>query len=188
MNKEYYVLHYGAPFAFKTKQFDSMILVKKFVEDHYFLDLQYVFLEKVTKDASINPKILSPEKISDVQLRARFQSKGIISKDELRTKEAAGYEYSSMVDSILEGCSVQQVLSESSQFPEKIFIVVYPNTKQGYVYTKDYEHENGGCYYRSKENNSPVDGSFISLYPDGHLTYTWDGIEKPYDHEWYTVN
>lgn len=69
-------------------------------------------------------------------------------------------------------------------YPDKIYIEVYPETKKGYIYYKDYEHENGGCYYRSKDNTNPIDGAFISLYPDGHLTFLWNGVEKPYNRKW----
>ncbi len=72
-----------------------------------------------------------------------------------------------------------------TSFPDRIFIELFPSTHKGYVYTKDYEHENGGCYYRSKENDNPVTGAFVSLYPDGHLTYLWDGTEHPLRRDWH---
>ena len=96
-----------------------------------------------------------------------------------------------LVEELMKGASVREVLESSKavpRFPEKIFIVVYPSTNIGYVYEKTYEHEGGGCYYRSKENTSPVDGDFISLYHDGRLTYLWNGIEKDYNKEWFVVN
>lgn len=72
-------------------------------------------------------------------------------------------------------------------FPDRIFIELFPSTHKGYVYTKDYEHENGGCYYHSKENDNPVTGAFVSLYPDKHLTYLWNGVEKPLNCDWHEV-
>lgn len=77
---------------------------------------------------------------------------------------------------------------KATSFPEKIYIKMYPQTDTGYVYVKDYEHENGGCYYHSDENSNPVDGAFVSLYPDGHLTYLWEGVEKPLNREWTLVD
>ena len=96
---------------------------------------------------------------------------------------------SDLVNDLLEGKSVRSILENEkvSRFPEKIFILTYPQTNTGYVYTKDYEHEKGGCYYSSKENSSPVDGGFISLYLDGHLTYLWNGVEKEYKHDWFEI-
>ncbi len=95
---------------------------------------------------------------------------------------------SRLTNKILEGKSIRSVITESAYiFPEKIFIVVYPQSNSGYIYKKDYEHENGGCYYSCKENTSPVDGAFISLYPDGHLTYTWNGKEQEYKKQWFYI-
>ena len=95
-----------------------------------------------------------------------------------------------LVKDLMEGASVRDVIESNkrvSTFPEKIFILNYPSTNKGYVYTKDYAHENGGCYYSADANSSPVDGGFISLYPDGHLTFLWNGVEKPYNHDWFEV-
>ena len=50
----------------------------------------------------------------------------------------------------------------------------------GYTYTPMYEHEGGGMYYHSEECNNPITSIFISLYPDGRLTYLWNGIENNY--------
>ena len=96
----------------------------------------------------------------------------------------------SMVKDLMEGASVRDVIESNkkvSTFPEKIFILSYPSTNKGYVYTKDYVHEGGGCYYSASANSSPVDGGFISLYPDGHLTFLWNGVEKLYNHDWFEV-
>ena len=43
-----------------------------------------------------------------------------------------------------------------------------------------YEHEKGGMYYHSEECSDVITGSFISLYPDGRLTYLWNGYEHEY--------
>lgn len=80
-----------------------------------------------------------------------------------------------------------QVTASSVTFPETISIKLYPNASprdQWVVYKKDYEHEDGGCYYYSEDNSSPVTSQFVSLYPDGSLTYLWDGVEKPFNKEW----
>lgn len=76
---------------------------------------------------------------------------------------------------------------EGCSFPEKIWIELYPETHNGHEYVKDYEHEDGGCYYRSPENDDPITGSFVSLYPDGRLTYLWNGQEKLLNREWHIV-
>lgn len=75
----------------------------------------------------------------------------------------------------------------ADSFPDMIYIETYPETHKGYTYKKDYLHEGGGCYYHSDENDNPVDGCFVSLYPDGHLTYLWDGVEKPFNRDWREV-
>lgn len=59
------------------------------------------------------------------------------------------------------------------EYPKEIFL-------DGYTYTQMYEHEKGGMYYDSEECKDVVMGSFISLYPDGRLTYLWNGIEQNY--------
>lgn len=74
-----------------------------------------------------------------------------------------------------------------TKYPDEIFIVIHENTKIGYVYHKDYEVEGGGCYYSSKENSNVVIGSFIRLYPDGHLTYLWNGKESDLKNEWFYI-
>jgi len=75
--------------------------------------------------------------------------------------------------------------NQSAAFPDKIRIAMHPDsalfpTKE-YVYDKMYVHEGGGCYYRSKDNPDPVTNAFVSLYPDGHLTYLWNGTEMDLD-------
>jgi hypothetical protein len=59
------------------------------------------------------------------------------------------------------------------EYPKEIYL-------DGYIYTQMYEHEKGGMYYHSEECSDVITGSFISLYPDGRLTYLWDGYEHEY--------
>lgn len=59
------------------------------------------------------------------------------------------------------------------KYPQKIYL-------DGHTYTQMYEHEKGGMYYHSEECNDAITGSFISLYPDGRLTYLWNGVEQNY--------
>ena len=59
------------------------------------------------------------------------------------------------------------------KYPKEIYL-------NGYTYVQMYEHEKGGMYYHSEENLNPVTNVCISLYPDGKLTYLWNGIEQNY--------
>ena len=59
------------------------------------------------------------------------------------------------------------------EYPKEIYL-------DGYTYTQMYEHEKDGIYYHSEECNDVITGSFISLYPDGRLTYLWGGYEHEY--------
>lgn len=43
-----------------------------------------------------------------------------------------------------------------------------------------YEYEKCGMYYRSTKNPDPITNICISLYPDGKLTYLWNGFEQNY--------
>lgn len=71
-------------------------------------------------------------------------------------------------------------------YPNNILIEKYPNNWIEYV--KHYEHENGGCYYKEKEQSTDfITGSFISLYPDGHLTFLWNGVESNWNKAWKEV-
>lgn len=47
-----------------------------------------------------------------------------------------------------------------------------------------YEHEDGGCYYQTNEDDNPITSVFVSLYPDGRLTYLWNSVEKAFDVNW----
>ena len=68
-------------------------------------------------------------------------------------------------------------------YPNNILIEKSPDTWIEYV--KQYEHENNGCYYREKEHTEDwLTGSFVSLYPDGHLTYLFNGFENNWDIRW----
>ena len=64
-------------------------------------------------------------------------------------------------------------------FPEKIMIYKY--NKYPIEYRKQYEHDGGGCYYRNDDPNDYITWSFVSLYPNGKLTYLWNGIEKEWN-------
>lgn len=59
------------------------------------------------------------------------------------------------------------------EFPKEIYL-------DGYTYTQMYEHKKGGMYYHSTENPDPITNTCISLYPDGRLTYLWNGFEHNY--------
>ena len=50
------------------------------------------------------------------------------------------------------------------EYPKEIYL-------DGYTYTQMYFHEGGGMYYHSKECHDPITSVFITLYPDGKLTY-----------------
>lgn len=67
-------------------------------------------------------------------------------------------------------------------YPNVIEVQFSANT---YRYNKQYEHENGGCYYVSTE--SEIVTSWLSLYPDGHMTFLWNGRENPIDCKWKEV-
>lgn len=83
------------------------------------------------------------------------------------------------------------IQSSTFEFPE--FIKIAFSDRSWPIYRKQYEHDGGGCYYamiRSKDRQFayPFD-QFVSLYPDGHLTYLgfrgaecdWDTTWKPCD-------
>ena len=59
------------------------------------------------------------------------------------------------------------------EYPKEIYL-------DGYAYTQMYEHKKGGMYYHSKDCPDPITNTCISLYPDGRLTYLWNGIESDY--------
>lgn len=68
------------------------------------------------------------------------------------------------------------------QYPQVIEIEKYPN--KWVTYTKMHAHEGGGCYYKCNDRNDVITGVFVSLYPDGHLTYLWDGYEHDWNRPW----
>lgn len=72
---------------------------------------------------------------------------------------------------------------KSNTFTYPQYIEVERNPNIWVKYKKLYEHEGGGCYYTTSDDYSPVT-SFISLYPDGHLTYLWNGVEKAWSKNW----
>lgn len=73
-----------------------------------------------------------------------------------------------------------------ANYPEKIYIEIYPETHSGYEYTKDYEYE-GGCYYKTNETDDLLYGSFISLHPDESLSFLWNGTEQALNKEWKEI-
>lgn len=78
-------------------------------------------------------------------------------------------------------------ITASEMFPDEISIKLYPDAPSRYqwaTYKKDYEHEGGGCYYYCKDTFDPLTSQFVSLYPDGSLTFLWNGVEKPLNKEW----
>jgi len=65
---------------------------------------------------------------------------------------------------------------------DKILIERYPN--KWAIYYKDFDHVGGGTYYHSDDCNDFLLGGWISLYPDNHLTYLWNGVEHTWDVKW----
>ena len=59
------------------------------------------------------------------------------------------------------------------EYPKEIYL-------DGYIYTQMYEHEGGGMYYHSEDCHDVITSTCISLYPDGRLTYLWNGRENNY--------
>jgi len=78
--------------------------------------------------------------------------------------------------------ATDDIFCDYAEYPQTIEIELYPNT--WVEYTKMYEHEGDGCYYQTQEDNNPITSTYISLYPDGHLTYLWNGIEKNFNVAW----
>ena len=74
------------------------------------------------------------------------------------------------------------IKSSTVDFPPIIEIEVYPD--EWCIYKRSYEHEGGGCYYHSDECTDPVIKNFVSLYPDGRLTFLWNGVESNLDRNW----
>lgn len=72
-------------------------------------------------------------------------------------------------------------------YPDMIEVELYPETHTWERYKKAYEHEGGGCYYWSIDPHPSVVTAQISLYPDGHLTYTWNARENLLNHPWRPV-
>ena len=73
---------------------------------------------------------------------------------------------------------------DANQYPKYIEIHELSNKRNIWKkYKKLYEHEGGGCYYTAVDEYTPVT-SWISIYPDGHVTYLWDGRESEYRAEW----
>ena len=60
-----------------------------------------------------------------------------------------------------------------TEFPRRITI-------DGFVYEKQSAHDDA-MYYDSKDNPSEITSRYISLYPNGELTYFWNGIEQKWN-------
>ena len=65
--------------------------------------------------------------------------------------------------------------------PDEILIEKHPNIWT--LYKKQYDLDEG-AYYASDDTLDYLTGSFIQLYPDGHLTYLWNGIEHKWERNW----
>ncbi|WP_026495743.1 hypothetical protein [Butyrivibrio sp. WCD3002] len=66
-----------------------------------------------------------------------------------------------------------------TEFPQRITI-------DGFVYERKSAHNNA-MYYDSKDNPSEITSRFISLYPNGELTYLWDGLELKWNKQFEVV-
>ncbi|WP_026653745.1 hypothetical protein [Butyrivibrio proteoclasticus] len=67
-----------------------------------------------------------------------------------------------------------------TEFPKRLLI-------DGFVYEKQSAHDGGGAYYDSKDNPSEITSKFVCLYPNGELTYSWNGIERKWDKTYRVV-
>lgn len=83
---------------------------------------------------------------------------------------------------------IAEGLDLSKGFPEMIRVELYPNTHRWVTYERFYEHEGGGCYYNAIDDDDVITSTYISLYPDGHLTYLWNGKESPLNYPWEEVS
>ena len=69
-----------------------------------------------------------------------------------------------------------------ANYPNRILIEKHPNNwKEYYI---QYEHEGGGCYYSSDDKDDVLFSTYISLYPNGRLTFLWNGIESTWNVKW----
>ncbi|MBR1857155.1 MAG: hypothetical protein IJ803_08820 [Oribacterium sp.] len=66
-----------------------------------------------------------------------------------------------------------------TEFPKRITI-------DGFVYEKQTAHKDG-MFYNSKDNPSEITSRFVSLYPNGELTYLWNGIEQKWNKRFQVV-
>ena len=66
-----------------------------------------------------------------------------------------------------------------TEFPKRLLI-------DGFVYEKKSPHD-GGAYYDSKDNPSEITSKFICLYPNGELTYNWNGLEQKWNKTYQVI-
>ncbi|MCR4831079.1 MULTISPECIES: hypothetical protein [unclassified Butyrivibrio] len=72
-------------------------------------------------------------------------------------------------------------MSRVVTFPDRMLI-------DGFVYEKQGYNNEGGVFYNSKDNPSDITSKFISLYPDGKLTYLYDGLELIWNKDFKIIN
>ena len=76
-----------------------------------------------------------------------------------------------------------------SNYPEYIEVkddATWLKYKKLHTYVSD---DGETCCYYVIMNNDPyyIVTSQISLYPNGHLTFLWNGYDQPYNAEWREV-
>ncbi|MBE5832371.1 MAG: hypothetical protein E7306_11620 [Butyrivibrio sp.] len=67
-----------------------------------------------------------------------------------------------------------------TEFPKRLLI-------DGFIYEKKSPHDGGGAYYDSKDNPSEITSKFICLYPNGELTYNWNGLEQKWNKQYSVI-
>ena len=72
-------------------------------------------------------------------------------------------------------------MSEAVTFPNRMII-------DGFIYEKQGNNNEGGVFYNSKDNPSDITSKFISLYPDGRLTYLYEGLELIWNKDFQIIN
>ena len=71
-------------------------------------------------------------------------------------------------------------MPDLATFPSRITI-------DGFIYDKKGYNDIGGVFYNSKDNPSDITSKFISLYPDGKLTYLFDGLELIWNKDYQVI-
>ena len=71
---------------------------------------------------------------------------------------------------------------------EAVMITEFPRriTIDGFVYEKQSAHDDA-MYYNSKDNPSEITSRYVSLYPNGELTYFWNGIEMKWNKQYKVI-